>query len=139
MRHLASAVNRHREGRPHRAAQPATRAERLGDSPDDHASCRSRPLFLASVPAGDNSQYSKRVSWVDSERLVVVKTEFFGKRGQQVKEYRVEQLEEIDGIWTATRTVMVDLKLDHTTTMALTDVQYNVPVEDSVFSVYNLD
>lgn len=95
-------------------------------------------FVVESLPK-DNSQYSKRVSWVDKESLVIVKTEFYDKKGNKSKIFKVNSLEKKSGIWTAMDTVMEDLKDRHKTTLKILEVNYNQGLDDNIFTIHNLE
>ncbi len=85
------------------------------------------------LPREGTSQYGKRICWVDRESLVVVKTEFYNRKGEKTKELLVEKLEKRPEIWTIVQTVMRDLKEKHRTVLAVTEVKYNQGINDEVF------
>ena len=95
---------------------------------------------VESVPVKkENSQYSKRISWVDQESFVVVRTEFFNKKGKLSKCFTVEALEKRQEIWTSVRTRMQDLEVKHETLLNILEVQYNQGIGDDVFTVRELE
>ena len=87
----------------------------------------------------DNSQYGKRINWVDKESLVIVKTEFYNQRGELFKIFKVEKLGKKSGIWTTLETRMKNLDENHETLMKIIDVTYNQGLGDEIFSVRNLE
>jgi len=90
---------------------------------------------VESIPVEkENSQYSKRVSWLDRESFVVVMTEFFNKKGKLSKRFSVEALEKRQDIWTSMRTRMQDLDAKHETLLNIIEVKYNQGIGDEVFS-----
>ncbi len=93
---------------------------------------------IESRPEKGDSQYSKRVSWVEKQSFVVVRIDFYNKKGSNSKQFRVEKLEKEDGIWTAKKNIMEDLKGNHTTIMEVIDVRYNKGVGDERFSLRKL-
>jgi len=93
---------------------------------------------IESRPKKGTSQYSKRIFWIDRERFVVVRVDFFGKKGRKCKEFRVAKLKKIDGVWTALETVMKDLNEPHTTYMNIRHAEYNKEIGDAFFSLHNL-
>ena len=86
-----------------------------------------------------SSQYSKFVQWIDKESFVVVKAEFYNKKGVMCKRLTVNQLEKIGLIWTAMNTQMEDLKNIHKTRMQVSEVVYNQNLEDEIFTLRNLE
>ncbi len=89
--------------------------------------------------AGGTSQYSKRISWIDKESAVIVKVDLFDRKQNPCKKFSVIKLEKIDGIWTATQTLMEDLKEKHKTAMSITGAAYNTGLDDEIFTVRNLE
>jgi len=96
-------------------------------------------VVVESVSNDNTSQYSKRISWVDKESDVVVKIEFYDKKGKKIKEFRVNGLEKKDGIWTVTDMVMDNEKDVHKTYMKLLEVRYNQGLGDDIFTSYSLE
>ena len=99
-----------------------------------------RPVYvMESVPLPGTSQYGKRLSWIDQEGILPVAVDFFDRRGDRVKEFRVLELENVDGIWTAMHVKMRDLKNGHRTEMRIVEVVYNQGVPAQVFELRNLE
>jgi outer membrane lipoprotein-sorting protein len=96
-------------------------------------------FVVESIPKKGTSQYSKRVSWVDKNSFVILKIDFYDKKGRKTKEFRVEKLEKKFDIWTATKTVMEDLRESHKTLMETLNVKYNQGLDDEVFSLRHLE
>ena len=94
---------------------------------------------LESIPKGKNSQYGKRVSWIDKESRLAVKIDFYDKKMRHTKEFRIKKLVQVQGIWTAVETVMADLKARHRTEMRITEIAYDKGMEDDIFSVRRLE
>ena len=102
----------------------------------DTETYEERPTWvLESVPVDeDNSQYGKRVSWVDQERFIPLKVEYYDKRGKLVKRLLNRNIKKVDGIWTAMDAEMQDLRKRHRTLMRIDDIQYNTGIPDRVFT-----
>jgi len=99
-----------------------------------------RCFVVESVPKQEqSSQYSKRVSWVEKNSFVVVRRDFYNKKGEKSKEFIVKELRKVSGIWTPMKTVMTNLKRAHKTLMEIVDVKYNQGVSDELFTLYNLE
>lgn len=80
-----------------------------------------------------DSNYVKRHVWVDKEKWLALKIEYFDGRDRLIKRLTQGGLEEIDGIWTATKLIMETPRKKSRTLMQYSDVQYNVGLEDSAF------
>ena len=89
---------------------------------------------IESMPLPKTSQYGKRVHWVDKASWVIVGTDFFDKKGRKIKEFRVNRLENVQGIWTAMEDIMRDLKAHHQTRLTIEEVQYNQGLPENLFT-----
>lgn len=99
-----------------------------------------RCFVVESIPVSkDNSQYAKRIQWVDAESFVVLQIEFFDKKAAVSKRFSVEQLEKRDNIWTPLVTRMRDYNDTHTTVMTVMAVRYNQGLADGLFTLRALE
>jgi hypothetical protein len=101
---------------------------------------RSHPAFvLESRAKASDALYPRVVSHVRKDNFVVVRAEIFNRRNEREKDYRVQRLEQVEGIWTALAVVMTN-ELDRTRTeMTTTSVDYNVGLKESDFSRRELE
>lgn len=94
---------------------------------------------LESVPNEKNSQYSKRISWIDKKSFIAVRIDFYDKKMKKVKEFLVKDLKQVQGFWTATQTVMNDLKAGHRTDMKIVEIKYDQDMDEGMFSTRKLE
>ena len=95
---------------------------------------------IESMPKeSSNSQYAKRINWVDKKSLLVVKTEFYDQRNELAKIFKVNKLGKKSGIWTALETRMEDLRENHETLMKIKEVNYNQGLSDEIFTLRKLE
>jgi hypothetical protein len=90
----------------------------------------------------DETGYTKVAFDVRQDNAVVVGGTFWLRRGGRHKSYTVERLEQIDGIWVATRMHMATRKGDatlHETFLDLENVRFHQPLDDARFSVRQLE
>jgi hypothetical protein len=91
--------------------------------------------LVQSVPKDLTKEvYSKIVSAVDPKDLVVMRREFFDKKGNPLKIWQVEKIEKIDGIWTPRVQDMRNTQDKSESRLEVTEIKYNAPIEDSVFT-----
>lgn len=76
------------------------------------------------------TNYLKRVKWIDSERLIVLKENYYSLSGELMKVSYVSNVEEIDGIWTARQRTMRNLKSQRISMLHYDDVNYNIEIDD---------
>jgi hypothetical protein len=109
----------------------------LGDEELD-----GRPVqVLESVPVDpDNSVYSRRLSWIDSERLLPLRVEFFvAGRDEPAKRLQVHAVEQVQGYWTVMDSTMTDLQSAHETQIAVEAIQYDRGLPFTFFSRQTLE
>ena len=64
---------------------------------------------------------------------MILTTELWDIRGNRLKTIRLDRIEEIDGIWTATIMHVQNHKTGHETRFIFSDVDYKAPVDDKWF------
>ena len=96
--------------------------------------------ILVSTPkAGTDTQYGKLVSWIEKERFIPIKAEFYDKKGQHTKSYFVDRFEIIDKIATEMDILMEDLLSGHKTRLKTLEIKYNSGLNDSLFTTRALE
>lgn len=87
-----------------------------------------------------NSQYALIKNWVPKDIPVSVQAHFFSEKDEHIKTYKVPELQEIQGIWTPMRMLMIDHTEGHQTMLSTEDIQYNSSdVQESYFSTRYLE
>jgi outer membrane lipoprotein-sorting protein len=83
------------------------------------------------------SQYTYSVIWVRKDNYALAQIENFGK-DQLVRRARYFDIRNVQGIWTAQRIEMHDVKRDSRTILRIEKLQYNLPMNDDAFTVQAL-
>ena len=65
---------------------------------------------------------------------MTVHVEYYNRVGL-LKVFTAGNIEQINGIWTAQEMIMENIQEKHKTVMKFSDVSYNSPVKDSLFTV----
>ncbi len=101
---------------------------------------------MESTPArpevGENSGYSKRVSWIDQESFVAVKGEWFDLNGQLLKKFSARKLEKVDAKnnkWQPMEIETQNVQTEHKTIIEFTNYKANVGIKDDVFTARSLE
>jgi hypothetical protein len=84
-----------------------------------------------------NSQYTLSRVWIRKDNYVPAQYENYAK-DKLVRRLHEQQIENIQGIWTARLLERTDLTRKSRTTLKLEDVRYNIPLEDDNFTVQAL-
>lgn len=78
--------------------------------------------------------YSKTLSCVDSEIWMVRKSQFWNIKGRLLKTIHITNIEQIQGIWTQQNIDVENHKTGHSTAMTFSEVDYQSPVPDDLFT-----
>ncbi len=83
------------------------------------------------------SQYTRSIFWIRKDHHLTARIESYVKESL-VRRLDYEDVRQIQGIWTALRLSMTDVKRGSTTVLSLTKVEYNVPLAEDRFSLQAL-
>lgn len=92
------------------------------------------PCYRLDLVPTKSSSYSRAVLWVEQERFVTPKVDYFDKKDRHVKTLTMTGWHEVSGIWTPTEMVMQNLKRGGQTSIRILEVAYGVPVDDAKFT-----
>ncbi len=93
-----------------------------------------RPVYrIESVPKV-KVDYVRRLSWIDLERGLPLKEEYYDVRGKLLRTFTADEVREVDGHWTATRRTMRDAQSGHRTEVVYQEVEYGVGLGEDLFS-----
>lgn len=84
-------------------------------------------------PAGkraNKTNYLKRVKWIDTERFLVLKENYYELNGDLVKVSFVSDVQLIDDIWTPLKQTMRNVKTERISMIQYDDVNYNIDIDD---------
>ncbi len=93
-----------------------------------------RPCFVLESTPNSSSDYARRVSWIDKERWLPLKEEYFDTREKQVRAFTADEVREVDGHWTVTRRTMKNLQTGHRTEVEFTEISFDVGLDESLFT-----
>jgi len=95
---------------------------------------RKRPVWIIeSKPTAKKvrkTRYGKTVSWIDKERFITMKINFYNRYGKPHKQLVLSGTKKIDGVWVATRVSMNNLITRRITKMTLYSLAFNIDVPD---------
>lgn len=93
-----------------------------------------RPVYVLESRPKNIIDYSRRVAWIDQERWLPLKEEFYDVQDQLVRVFTAEKIEKVDEIWTVTERSMENQLTGHRTEVEYTKVSYNEGLQDNLFS-----
>ncbi|PIE51816.1 outer membrane lipoprotein-sorting protein [Candidatus Fermentibacteria bacterium] len=89
---------------------------------------------VESVPVDPDDMYDRKVIWVRQDNAVVVKVEYYDAMGL-MKVFTAEDIRQVNGIWTAHRIHMDNIRDEHQTTLTFSSVSYDQGLDDNIFTV----
>lgn len=89
---------------------------------------------IESLPLEDKPYYTKKISWVRKDALLVLKCEYFDKDGL-LKTFNSNSMEKISGIWTSMEITMENHRENHKTIMQTKSMEYNTKINEGIFTV----
>jgi hypothetical protein len=106
----------------------------LGEQVIDEAPC----WRIESVPKrGKTSQYTRSEIWVRKDNYALAQVESFIK-ANLVRRLRYSDFVQVQGIWTARKLEMTDLRRASRTVLTLEKLEYNVPLKEESFTLQAL-
>lgn len=88
---------------------------------------------------GVDVSYYRRLSWIDRERFVVLKEEFYAQSGRLLKIMLSKKVQQFGDRWYITEAVMEDkLRKNTRTEFRVTSIEFDVEIPDDTFTLENL-
>jgi hypothetical protein len=90
-------------------------------------------------PKDSRDPYGRRVIRVRKDSSVLNAVDYYDRQNRLLKELRVSGIRQIDGIWTAHKMEMTNIQSRHSTVIEMTDIRFNIPLDESLFAVSSLE
>ena len=99
---------------------------------------KGRPVYVIEARTADGLEnprtgYSQRLVYVDRERQLILRDEFF-RGGRQIKTFEVVDVSQVEGFWTVNESLMSNLVEGGQTRLLRTAADYNLDLGDQNFS-----
>lgn len=82
----------------------------------------------------DTEIYSKTILALDPKDLIVMRRQFFDKKGELQKIWTVRKVEKIDGLWTMMLHEMDNMADKITSRLEVNEIKYNAELSDAMFT-----
>jgi outer membrane lipoprotein-sorting protein len=83
--------------------------------------------------------YGRRIIRVQKDSLVIAALDYYDRQNRLLKILRVSGITRIDRIWTAAKMEMTNVQNNHATLIEMSDMRFNLPLDDSLFAVTALE
>jgi len=107
---------------------------------DTHALTKEEKLgardcyVIKSTPKTADVDYSHKLSWIDKAIFLPIKEEYYDRRGELYKTFTADEIKDVKGFPTVTKRTMKNLQSGHTTGVTYIKTDYNLGIEDGLFS-----
>lgn len=107
---------------------------------DTHTTVREEKLgnkdcfVIKSSPKTGDSDFSYKLSWIDKASFLPLKEEYYDRRNELYKVFTADEIKDIKAFPTIIKRVMKNLQNGHRTEVSYTKTDYNIGLEDSLFS-----
>lgn len=93
-----------------------------------------KPCYVVeSLPKGSAS-YKRKVSWIDKTSFLPLREEYYDVQNQLFREFSAEEIKEIDGVPTAMKRSMKNVKSGHRTVVEFSGAGYRLALKPGDFS-----
>lgn len=93
-----------------------------------------RAAYVIESKPKTRADYARRLSWIDQQRGLPLKEEYFDARNEKVRVFTADRIEQVDGYWTVTSRTMKNLQTGHRTQVRFYDIKYDVGLKKNLFS-----
>ena len=107
---------------------------------DTHALSKEEKLgakdcyVIKSTPKAADVDYSYKLSWIDKTTFLPLKEEYYDKRGELYRIFTADEIKDVKGFPTITKRSMKNLQSGHSTQVTYIKTDYNIGIEDSLFT-----
>lgn len=91
-------------------------------------------FVVKSTPKTGDVDYSYKLSWIDKATSLPIKEEYYDKRGDLYKTFTADEIKDVKSLPTITKRTMKNLQSGHMTEVTYIKVDYNLNIEDSLFT-----
>ncbi|MCL4683812.1 outer membrane lipoprotein-sorting protein [Myxococcota bacterium] len=106
----------------------------IGEEEVDGAACLVVEATAVDPRTARELGYGRILLRVDAERWIPRFGEYWDPRGEPIKTIRIQDIREIEGVWTAHRIEAENLRTGHRTVLEFHDVAYPAALPDDLFS-----
>jgi hypothetical protein len=91
-------------------------------------------VVIKSAPKAGDVDYSYKLSWIDKATFLPLQEQYYDKRGELSRVFTADEIKDVNGVPTITKRVMKNILSGHATEVTFIKTDYNVGIEDSLFT-----
>src|SRR5690606_32754654 len=85
-----------------------------------------------------NEIYGKTVVAIDPNDLLILKRSFYDLKGNLLKVWTIDEVEQVDGVWTIRKQTMTTVPQNTSSKLETPEIKYDVELKDSTFTPEHL-
>jgi len=89
---------------------------------------------IKSTPKAGDVDYSYKLSWIDKASFLPLKEEYYDKKGEMYKTFSADEIQDVKAFPTVMKRTMKNLQSGHKTEVTFLKADYNIGIEDNLFS-----
>ncbi len=93
-----------------------------------------QPYYVIESTPKKKDSFAKKITWIHKDRMLPEKEEYYDKKDRLERVFRAEEIQEIDGFQTVTLRSMTNIRKEHSTSVEFTNIEYNIGIEDGLFT-----
>src|SRR3972149_8242749 len=90
--------------------------------------------LIKSAPKIQDVDYSYKLSWIDKANFLPAKEEYYDRKEELYRIFTADEIKDVTGFPTITKRTMKNLQSGHTTEVEYVETDYDIGIEDSLFS-----
>jgi len=94
--------------------------------------------YIIEVINHSQTQYKRRLVWIDSEDWLLRKVEFYDKSDKLFKELTISEYQSFEIYNFSTKLIMKNIQTGSQTVMDISDIKYNIDISDDYFTKESL-
>ncbi|MBP7460496.1 MAG: outer membrane lipoprotein-sorting protein [Candidatus Delongbacteria bacterium] len=94
---------------------------------------------VESIPLDKRDIYSRKLSWVRQDCLIVVRAEYYDKLSKLHRRLILSEIKVVDSYWVAQRLHMTNDQTQHQTVITIENPEYDIKLNETLFTVTRLE
>ena len=99
----------------------------------------SKCYKVEAVAKDKTEKNPRRIVWIRADNFMMVKAEFYDRQNRLQRELTCSDIKQVDGYWTTGRMFIRNVQKEHSTTLEMKNVRYDIQIDDSIFTVSALE
>ena len=93
-----------------------------------------RPTYVIESKPKTVVDYSRRLSWIDQERWLPLKEEYYDAGNKLLRVFTADKVEQVGKYWTVTARTMKNVQSGYHTEVVFQQVQYDIGLKPDIFT-----